>query len=77
MIKRSAASIVEEEALCAATDEALEAMLPILKRYRERLQALFPNEVGEEDLETAIEFCGQALEAMTDVRFDDESSSDG
>jgi len=77
MIARPAASIVEEEALCAATDEALEAMLPILKRYRERLQALFPNEVGEEDLETAIEFCGQALEAMTDVRFDDESSSDG
>lgn len=41
---------MEEEALCAATDEALEAMLPILKRYRERLQAIFPNDVGEEDL---------------------------
>jgi hypothetical protein len=68
---------VEEEALCAATDEALEAMLPVLKRYRERLQALFPNDVGGEDLEAAIEFCGRALEAMTDVSFDDESPSDG
>lgn len=68
---------MEEEALCAATDEALEAMLPILKRYRERLQALFPNDVGEEDLEAAIEFCGRALEAMTDATFDDELPLDG
>jgi len=55
---------IEEEALCAAMDEALEAMLATLNRYREQVQVAFPDDVGEEDVESAIELCGQALNAM-------------
>lgn len=55
---------IEEEALCAAMDEALEAMLATLNHNRELVQVVFPDDVGEEDVESAIELCGQSLDAM-------------